>query len=162
MRGQLYDSNFYSGFSAAFWTASFKKGDHISVRTTAAAGDTPPCQILYMPGTDDNNVGATTPILDPDTPSQTRDGSRDFQRWVTATETGTYVLAMTNADIFLTGPHQCLDAARGEALHLQGDGRPQREQHWGGKAGQAVATEGKEEQWRRIDARRRRAARASG
>ena len=27
-----------------------------------------------------------------------------------ATETGTYVLAMTNADIYLSGPHQCLDA----------------------------------------------------
>jgi LysM domain-containing protein len=116
VRGQLYSGNFYSGFSAAYWTARFVKGDHISIRTKAGAGETPPCQILYMPGTDDNNVGATTPILDPDASSQTRHGSRDFQRWVTATETGTYVLAMTNADILLSGAHQCLDAAPGRSF----------------------------------------------
>jgi hypothetical protein len=110
VRGHLYDAAFYSGYSVAFWTASFAKGDRISIRTTAGGSDTPPCQILYMPGTDDLNVGATTPILDPDPESQTRSGSGDFQRWVTATETGTYVLAMTNADIYLSGPHQCLDA----------------------------------------------------
>jgi nucleoid-associated protein YgaU len=110
-RGSLYDSNFYSGFSAAFWTASFAEGDHITIRTKAPSGVTPPCQILYMPGTDDINVGATTPILDP--ASSTRNGSRDGQRWV-ATQTGTYVLAMTNADIYLSGPHQCLDAPSGK------------------------------------------------
>jgi hypothetical protein len=104
-RGHLYDSAFYSGFSVAFWTASFAKGDRITIRTTASG--TPPCQLLYMPGTDDVNVGATTPLLEP--VSSTRDGSIDGQRWV-ATDTGTYVLAMTNADIFLSGPHQCLDA----------------------------------------------------
>jgi hypothetical protein len=60
-----------------------------------------------MPGTDDINVGATTPILE--AASATRHGSRDAQRWV-ATRTGTYVLAMTNNDIFLSGPHQCLSA----------------------------------------------------
>ena len=106
-RGSLYDSNFYSGYSAAFWTASLNEGDHIAIRTTAPSGVTPPCQILFMPGTDDVNVGATTPILDP--ASSTRHGSVDGQRWV-ATQTGSYVLAMTNADIFLSGPHQCLDA----------------------------------------------------
>jgi nucleoid-associated protein YgaU len=105
-RGHLYDSAFYSGFSVAFWTASFAKGDRISIRTTASG--TPPCQLLYMPGTDDVNVSATTPLLEP--VSTTRDGSVDGQRWV-ATETGTYVLAMTNADIYLSGPHQCLDAS---------------------------------------------------
>src|SRR5262249_18497829 len=31
------------------------------------------------------------------------------QRWE-ASDTGTYVLAMTNNDIFLSGPHQCLSA----------------------------------------------------
>src|ERR1700754_1925024 len=107
VRGKLYDAAFYSGFSVAFWTASFEKGDRIAIRTTASGADTPPCQILYMPGTDDLNVGATTPILDP--ASATRNGGRDGQRWV-VTEGGTYVLAMTNADIFLSGPHQCLDA----------------------------------------------------
>jgi LysM domain len=104
-RGHLYDSAFYSGFSVAFWTASFAKGDRITIRTKASG--TPPCQLLYMPGTDDVNVGATTPLLEP--VAATRDGSVDGQRWV-ATETGTYVLAMTNADIYLSGPHQCLDA----------------------------------------------------
>lgn len=107
VRGSLYDGNFYSGYSAAFWTASFAEGDRITIRTKAPSGVTPPCQILYMPGTDDINVGATTPILDPAT--TTRNGSVDGQRWV-ATDTGVYILAMTNADIFLSGPHQCLDA----------------------------------------------------
>jgi hypothetical protein len=60
-----------------------------------------------MPGTDDINVGATTPLLDP--ASAVRHGSRDVQRFV-ASATGTYVLAMTNDDIYLSGPLQCLDA----------------------------------------------------
>jgi hypothetical protein len=111
VRGQLYDGAFYSGYSVAFWTASLVKGDRMTIRTRSAGGDPPPCQILYLPGTDDRNVGATTPLLDP--ASQTRDGSREGQRLVAATETGTYVLAMTNADIFLSGPHQCLDAPAG-------------------------------------------------
>lgn len=111
VRGQLFDGAFYSGFSVAFWTASFSKGDRITIRTKSSGSDTPPCQILYMPGTDDNNVGATTPLLDP--ASSARHGSRDVQRFVKATETGTYVLAMTNADIFLSGPLQCLDAPSG-------------------------------------------------
>jgi nucleoid-associated protein YgaU len=110
VRGSLYDSAFYSGYSVAFWTVSFAEGDRIMIRTKASSGATPPCQILYMPGTDDTNVSATTPILDP--ASATRDGSVDSQRWV-ATQTGSYVLAMTNADIFLSGPHQCLDAPAG-------------------------------------------------
>jgi hypothetical protein len=109
-RGSLYDSNFYSGFSAAFWVVQFNEGDHISMKTVAQHGVTPPCQILYMPGTDDTNVGATAPILTP--ASTTRNGSVDGQRWV-ATDAGFYVLAMTNADIFLSGPHQCLDAPSG-------------------------------------------------
>ncbi len=111
LRGQLYDGAFYSGYSVAFWTAPFVKGDRITIQTKSSGDDTPPCQILFMPGTDDLNVGATTPILNP--ASQTRDGSLDGQRFVTATETGTYILAMTNADIFLSGPHQCLEAPAG-------------------------------------------------
>jgi nucleoid-associated protein YgaU len=109
-RGSLYDSNFYSGFSAAFYVAQLNAGDRVSMKTVAQDGVTPPCQILYMPGTDDSNVGATAPILDP--ASATRKGSVDSQRWV-ATDTGFYVLAMTNADIFLSGPAQCLDAPSG-------------------------------------------------
>ena len=40
-RGRLYDGAFYSGYSVAFWTGSFAKGDRISIRTTASRGDTP-------------------------------------------------------------------------------------------------------------------------
>jgi LysM repeat protein len=111
VRGQLHDGAFYSGYSVAFWTASLVKGDRMTIRTRSSGDDTPPCQILYMPGADDTNVGATTPILEPT--SQTRHGSSDGQRFVAATETGTYVLAMTNADVYLSGPHQCLDAPAG-------------------------------------------------
>jgi hypothetical protein len=106
-RGRLYEGAWYSGYSVAYWNAPLLKGDRITIHTTAAAGDTPPCQLLLMPGTDDINVGATSPILDP--ASSTRDGSRNAQRYV-ATATGTYVLAMTNNDIYLSGPLQCLDA----------------------------------------------------
>jgi LysM repeat protein len=109
-RGSLNDSNFYSGFSAAFYAVQFNEGDRISIKTVARHGVTPPCQILYMPGTDDSNVSSTSPIENP--ASTTRHGSVDGQRWV-ATQTGVYILAMTNADIFLSGPHQCLDAPSG-------------------------------------------------
>jgi hypothetical protein len=109
-RGSLFDSNFYSGYSASFWTVKLDEGDRISIKTKAKSGVTPPCQILYMPGTDDSTVGATSPILDPANAS--RHGSTDAQRWV-ATDPGFYVLAMTNADIYLSGPHQCLDAPSG-------------------------------------------------
>jgi len=111
VKGELYDGAFYSGYSVAFWTAPLVKGDRMTIRTKSSGGDTPPCQILYMPGADDLNVGATTPLLNP--ASSSRNGSRDVQRFVAATETGTYVLAMTNADIFLSAPLQCLDAPSG-------------------------------------------------
>ncbi len=110
-RGRLYDGAFYSGYSVAFWSVYLVAGDRMTIRTKSSGGDTPPCQILFMPGTDDSNVSSTSPILDP--ASQTRNGSRDVQRFVEATETGPYVLAMTNADIYLSGPHQCLDAPAG-------------------------------------------------
>jgi hypothetical protein len=140
-RGSLYDSNFYSGYSAAFWTASFNEGDHIAIRTQAPSGVTPPCQILFMPGTDDGNVGATTPILDP--ASTTRHGSVDGQRWV-ATQTGSYVLAMTNADIFLSGPHQCLDAPSGKPFTFtvtvshEGGGSASKQSSGSGNGGRGV------------------------
>jgi LysM repeat protein len=146
VRGSLYDSNFYSGFSAAFWTASFAEGDRITIRTKAASGVTPPCQILYMPGTDDINVGATTPILDP--ASSTRHGSLDSQRWV-ATQSGSYVLAMTNADIFLSGPHQCLDAPSARPFTFtvkvsHGGGAKASEQSGGsGNGGEGTGTSGR-------------------
>jgi nucleoid-associated protein YgaU len=110
-RGRLYDGAFYSGFSVAYWGVYMVAGDRMTIRTKSTGGDTPPCQILFMPGTDDSNVSSTTPILDP--ASQKRHGSVDYERFVEATETGPYVLAMTNADIFLSGPHQCLDAPAG-------------------------------------------------
>jgi hypothetical protein len=96
VRGQLFDGAFYSGYSVAFWNASLVKGDRMTIRTKSSGDDPPPCQILYMPGTDDLYVGATTPLLNP--AASSRDGTSDYQRFVTATETGTYVLAMTNAD----------------------------------------------------------------
>jgi nucleoid-associated protein YgaU len=111
-RGRLYDGAFYSGFSVAYWGIYMVAGDRMTIRTKSTGGATPPCQILFMPGTDDSNVSSTTPILDPAT--QTRHGSVDLQRFVEATDTGAYVLAMTNSDIFLSGPHQCLDAPAGK------------------------------------------------
>jgi hypothetical protein len=116
VRGRLFDGAFYSGYSVAYWTVPFLKGDRISMKTAAARGETPPCQLLFMPGTDDTNVGATSPILE--SASATRHGSRDAQRWV-ATATGTYVLAMTNADIFLSGPQQCLAAPSGRPFSFK-------------------------------------------
>ncbi len=110
VRAKLYDGAFYSGYSVAYWTPSFEKGDRITIRTAAKRGETPPCQLMFMPGTDDINVGATQPVLDPST--QVRRGSRDLTRWV-ATEDGQYVLAMTNNDVFLSGPQQCLSASPG-------------------------------------------------
>jgi hypothetical protein len=107
VHGSLYDNNFYAGYSVAYWTVGFGKGDRISIKTKARASETPPCQIIYMPGTDDTSIGPTTPILD--SASTTRDGSVDGQTWV-ASQKGIYVLAMTNNDIYLSGPHQCLDA----------------------------------------------------
>src|SRR3954470_20209575 len=109
-RGRLYAGAFFSGYSIAYWTASFHKGDFLTILTSASGGDTPPCQFLFMPGTDDSNVGGQTPYLEP--ASQSRDGSRAVQRF-TATDTGTYVLGMTNADLVLSGPLQCLDAPSG-------------------------------------------------
>jgi uncharacterized membrane protein YgcG len=111
IRDSLQGTNFIAGYSVSFWTVSFAEGDRISIRTTARNGETPPCQILYMPGADDNNINGATPILDP--ASTTRNGSVDGQRWV-ATQTGSYVLAMTNDDVFLSGAHQCLDAPSGK------------------------------------------------
>jgi hypothetical protein len=126
-RGRLYEGAFFSGYSAAFWTASFRQGDFITILTSASGGDTPPCQMLYMPGTDDSNVNGQSPYLEPAT--QSRDGANTVQRF-TATETGTYVLGMTNADVILSGPLQCLDAPSGRpftfrvtAVHRGSGGR---------------------------------------
>jgi nucleoid-associated protein YgaU len=126
-RGRLYDGAFFSGYSVAYWTASLRKGDFITILTSASGGDTPPCPFLFLPGTDDNNVGGQTPSLEAAT--QSRDGSNTVQRF-TATDTGTYVLGMTNADLVLSGPLQCLDAPSGRpftfrvtAVHRGSGGR---------------------------------------
>jgi hypothetical protein len=108
VKGQLYDGAFYSGYSVAFFSASFYKGDRVTIRTKSTGGTSPPCQIIYLPGADDLNVGATTPLLNPTFSS--RDGSQDVQRFEPIPEDGGYVIAMTNADIFLSAPLQCLDA----------------------------------------------------
>jgi hypothetical protein len=139
VRGSLYDSAFYSGYSVAYWTLPMLKGDRVSMRTDAKAGETPPCQLLFMPGTDDNNVGATEPMLEP--ADATRDGSSDTQRWI-ASETGTYVLAMTNADVYLSGPHQCLAAPSGSPFTFKVSvvhrGAGGRSDHGGGSANDAA------------------------
>jgi hypothetical protein len=103
VRGRLHDGAFNSGYSVAYWNAPLRNGDRITITTHAAHGETPPCQILFMPGTDDINVGATAPTL------ESAAATRHSQRWV-ATASGTYVLAMTNDDIFLSGPQECLSA----------------------------------------------------
>jgi hypothetical protein len=111
-RGTLYQSSYFSGASVAFWNVPLLKGDRVAIRTAASGADTPPCQLLFMPGTGDD-VTTTSPLLEPK--SATRDGSLDRQRFV-ATNTGTYVLAMTNADLYLSSPLQCLDAPAGSAF----------------------------------------------
>jgi hypothetical protein len=108
VKGSLYDSAFYSGYSVAFYSASLVKGDRVTIRTKSRGDDTPPCQLIYLPGVDDTTVGATTPLLNP--VDSTRDGTKDVQRFEPAPATGGYVVAMTNADVFLSGPLQCLDA----------------------------------------------------
>jgi nucleoid-associated protein YgaU len=112
VRGQIYDGAFISGYSVAYWTAPLAEGDTVKISTNASGGATPPCQILFMPGTDDLNIDGQPPVLDP--ASMTRHGPRDFQRFVPVTQAGSYVLAMTNDDIFLSGPHQCLAAPAGQ------------------------------------------------
>jgi hypothetical protein len=146
-RGKLYDGAFYSGFSVAYWSVYMVAGDRMTVRTAASHGDTPPCQILFMPGTDDTNVSSTSPILDP--ASQTRKGSHDVQRFVEASETGPYVLAMTNADIFLSGPHQCLDAPAGKPFTFtvtvahSGSGKHSEQGSGSGNGGAGVGNSGR-------------------
>jgi len=126
-RGRLYEGAFFSGYSVAYWSAELRKGDFVTILTSASGGDTPPCQFLFLPGTDDTNVGGQTPSLEP--ASQSRNGSDDVQRF-TVTDTGTYILAMTNADLVLSGPLQCLDAPSGRpftfrvtAVHRGSGGR---------------------------------------
>jgi hypothetical protein len=118
LHGSLYDDGFHSGYAGAFWTASLKKGQHITIRTKASGQDTPPCQLIFPPGTTDATISPTATLLDPVPESQTRHGSTDGQRWV-ADQTGTYVLAMTNDDIYLSGPHQCLDAPAGKPFTFE-------------------------------------------
>src|SRR5262249_29984172 len=63
MRGSMFDRVLASGFSVAYWNAPLLKGDRITIVTRAAG--IPPCQILYMPGTDDLNVEGQPPVLEP-------------------------------------------------------------------------------------------------
>jgi|GEM_PF-6587760 len=112
MHGALYDSNFYGGYSVSYWTLGLLQGDSVTIRTKGSGRNgMPPCQLLFMPGTTDNNVGSTTPMLS--SVEETLTGNRDVQRFEPATEEGVYILAMTNADVFLVGQLQCLSAAPG-------------------------------------------------
>jgi hypothetical protein len=95
----------------AFYSASLAKGDRVTIRTKSRGDDTPPCQLIYLPGVDDTTVGATTPLLNP--VDSSRDGTKDVQRFEPAPAAGGYVIAMTNADVFLSGPLECLDAPSG-------------------------------------------------
>jgi hypothetical protein len=140
VRGRLHTGAFYSGYSVAYWNAPLLKGDRVTIKTQASLGDTPPCQVLFMPGTDDINVGATTPILE--SASATRHASRDVQRWV-ATTTGTYVLAMTNNDILLSGPQECLSAPAGRPFTFKvtvARGSGKRSERKGGKGARVALT----------------------
>jgi hypothetical protein len=109
-RGQLFDSALDGGYAAAYWVEGLTNHAKITVVTDAKKGETPPCALLLMPGTDANNVSGASPMLTLD--SSTKKGSHSVQRF-TATETGTYVLAMTNDDIYLTGSLECLSAPSG-------------------------------------------------
>jgi hypothetical protein len=109
-RGHMYANGFVSGYSVAYWSLGLSKGDHVTIRASGGEGETAPCPLLFMPGTDDSNVSGTSPVLDPS--YQQRDDSRNFQRFV-ASQTGSYVLAMTNLDSYLSGPLQCLAAPPG-------------------------------------------------
>jgi hypothetical protein len=111
VKGELFDSAFYSGYSVAFYSVAFAKGDRITIRTKSSGDDTPPCQIIYLPGVDDTSVGATSPLLNP--VDSSRDGTKDVQTFEPVPAAGGYILAMTNADIFLSSPQQCLDAPSG-------------------------------------------------
>ena len=111
VKGELFDSAFYSGYSVAFYSVAFAKGDRITIRTKSSGDDTPPCQIIYLPGVDDTTVGATSPLLNP--VDSSRDGTKDVQTFEPVPAAGGYILAMTNADIFLSSPQQCLDAPSG-------------------------------------------------
>ena len=108
-RGHLFDSALDGGFAAAYWVEGLtnhatdlgrdrygEQGRHPALRDAAHAGHRrpPTCR-----------AQARCCTLD----SATRTGRHSVQRF-TATETGTYVLAMTNDDIYLTGPIQCLSA----------------------------------------------------
>ena len=139
-RGRLFAGAFFSGYSVAYWTASFRKGDFITILTSASGGETPPCPFLLEPGTDDTNVGGQSPTLE--AASQSRNGSHNVQRF-TVTDTATYVLAMTNADLVLSGPLQCLDAPSGKpftfrvtAVHRGSGGRSEQK----GGAGDGAAS----------------------
>ena len=68
MRGHLYDSAWYSGYSVAYWKLDLAKGDRVKIVTDASGTDSPPCQMLYLPDTGEPD--ATTPLLNPTTSSR--------------------------------------------------------------------------------------------
>jgi LysM domain len=103
--GKLYDHAWYSGYSVAYWTASLAKGDRVTIVTDASGTDAPPCQLLYLPGAAPD---PTAPLLNPTFTS--RKETHDVQRFEPVEKPGTYTLTMSNADIYLSGPFQCLDA----------------------------------------------------
>ena len=96
VKGRLIDGALFSGYSASFYKLRLVKGDRVTIRTRALAGDTAPCQSLFLPGTTDEDVQSPEReqhLLAPT--SQKRDGTRDVQTWI-PTRSGTYVLVMNN------------------------------------------------------------------
>src|SRR6201986_505323 len=59
---QLFDSQAFSGWNISYWNLSLKQGDHIFIKTKAADGGTPPCQLIFPPGTTDQNIGPTATL----------------------------------------------------------------------------------------------------
>jgi hypothetical protein len=147
-RGHLFDSALDGGYAAAYWVEGLTNGAKITVVTDASSkADTPPCALLLMPGTDASNVSGASPMLNLD--SATRTGPHSVQRF-TATETGGYVLAMTNDDIYLDGTLECLSATAGshftftvtQSLHgkVPGGGSTGASQSSGGSQGAGGST----------------------
>lgn len=96
IRGRMIDGALVSGYSAAYYTVRLLRGDRVTIRTRALAGDTAPCQSLFLPGTTDEDVQSPEReqhLLAPT--SQERDGTRDVQTWTPA-RSGIYVLVMNN------------------------------------------------------------------
>jgi hypothetical protein len=117
LHGQLHDSAFPGGYAAAYWKAPLLEGDRLSIAVKMANGDTPPCLMLFLPGTTDANLGPTAGVLD--AAKSKVDGALVTQRFAKAAATGTYVLTATSLDQYLSGSYPCLNAPAGSPFTLK-------------------------------------------